>query len=329
MTAPEPAISDPASAAAVPPAVCVVVVTWNGWALTRRALASVYAGVPPGGVEVIVVDNGSTDDTPAGIAAEFPGTRYVPLDRNYGFAVANNRALPHVTAPLLLLLNNDAVLAPGALEALLDAAASAPAFDVFATQMLRLRDPARVDNRGLYLDASGHCRQLDAGRPAAPGRPRAEVFGASGGACLVRAALVRELGLFDETLGSYWEDCDFAYRVRAAGRRCLYVPEAVVLHEGSATGDRMGDAKLFHIQRNMAVVCRRWIPFRPGRATPWLSLAAEGFQLARAAARGQGGVVLRAKLAARHHPGRSVRARGPGAWRRLRPWVGVQSRPVA
>jgi GT2 family glycosyltransferase len=306
----------------------VVVVTWNGWELTRRALRSVDAAAPAGGVEVIVVDNGSSDGTAAGVAAEFPGARLVRLDRNYGFAAANNRALPHVTAPLVLLLNNDAVLSPGALAALLDAAATAPAFDVFATQMLRLRDPARVDNRGLYLDASGHCRQLDAGRPAEPARPRAEVFGASGGACLVRSALVRELGLFDETLGSYWEDCDFAYRVRAAGRRCLYVPEAVVLHEGSATGDRMGDAKLFHIQRNMAVVCRRWIPFRPGRATPWLSLAAEGFQLARAAARGQGGVVLRAKLAARRHPGRAVHARGPGVWRRLRPWIGVQSRPV-
>ena len=312
---------------ALGPAVSVVVVTWNGWALTRRALRSVYADPPLGGVQVVVVDNGSSDGTAGRVGAEFPRAAYVRLDRNYGFAIANNRAIPHVAAPLVLLLNNDAELRPGALAALLDAAAAEPAFDAFATQMLRLRDPARVDNRGLYLDVSGHCRQLDAGRSAAPGRPRSEVFGPSGGACLIRTQLLTELGLFDETLGSYWEDCDFAYRVRAAGRRCLYVPEAVVLHEGSATGDRMRDAKLFQIQRNMAIVCRRWIPFRPQRATPWLSLAAEGFQLARATVRGQGAVVLRAKRAARCHPTGS-HVRTTAAWRNLRGWVGVRGRPL-
>lgn len=309
------------------PAVAVVVVTWNGWALTRRALRSVYADPPREGVQVVVVDNGSTDDTAAAIGAEFPAATYLRLDRNYGFAIANNRALPHVVAPLVLLLNNDAELAPGALAALVDAAAAEPAFDVFATQMLRLRDPARVDNRGLYLDLSGHCRQLDAGRPAVPGRPRSEIFGASGGACLVRTRVLTALGLFDETLGSYWEDCDFAYRARAAGRRCLYVPEAVVLHEGSATGDRLPDAKLFQIQRNMAVVCARWIGFRPLRATSWLSVAAELFQVGRAATRGRGRVALRAKWAARRHPAGGHAP--PDAWARLRPWVGVDGRPAS
>jgi GT2 family glycosyltransferase len=162
------------------PSVAVVVVTWNGWELTARALRSVAAELPPGGGEVIVVDNGSSDGTPERLAREFPAVRCVALDRNYGFAVANNRALPHVQAETVLLLNNDAVLAPGALRALLDAAGTSAAFDVFAAQMLVMADPSRVDNRGLYLDPSGHCRQLDSGTPAASVRPRAEVFGASG-----------------------------------------------------------------------------------------------------------------------------------------------------
>jgi hypothetical protein len=86
----------------------------------------------------------------------------------------------------------------------------------------------------------------------------------------------------------------------------------------------MADAKLFLIQRNMAAVCRRWLPFRPWRPVSWLSLGAEAFQLARGTARGQGGVVLRAKLAARRlASGAPAVSHAPG----VRAWVGRKAGP--
>lgn len=316
------------SPAHAPPAdLSVIMVTWNGWDLTRRALASLYATAPAGlRLEVVVVDNDSTDATRPALAAEFPQVRLVRLDRNYGFATANNRAIPHATAPLLFLLNNDTVVEPGALAALVDAARAHPAFDVFASQMVQLADPGRVDNRGIYLDATAHCRQLDTDAPVEPGRPACEIFGASAGACVLRRRVVDELQLFDESLESYWEDCDFAYRVRAAGHRCLYVPGARIRHVGSATGNRIADRKLYLIQRNMPLVTARWLRFPPLRAYSWLFAARELYYVARAPLAGRGGLVLRAKRDAWRRTAREGRrSTGDAALRR---WIGRKARPL-
>jgi N-acetylglucosaminyl-diphospho-decaprenol L-rhamnosyltransferase len=309
------------------PDLSVIVVTWNGLELTRRALRSLAEHADGLALQVIVVDNGSADDTAVRLPQEFPNARYVRLDRNLGFAAANNRALAVAEAPLLMLLNNDAVVLPGTLRALAAAARSAPEFGVFATQMLQLRHPDRVDNRGIYLDATGHCRQLDSDAPAEPGPGHREVFGASGGACVVRAEVVERIGLFDESLESYQEDCDFACRARAHGVRTLYVPDARVLHEGSATGDRIADRKLYLIQRNMAVVTRRWLPFHPLRPTSWLSAARQAYYVARAVPARRAGLVLRAKRDALRH----VRPAPPppDGLARVRAWVGVRGRPAS
>ncbi|MFN2566826.1 MAG: glycosyltransferase family 2 protein [Gemmatimonadaceae bacterium] len=311
------------------PDVSAIVVTWDGWSLTRRAIQSLYAEEDAQSLrlEVIVVDNNSTDETPEALPALFPRARYLRLDGNYGFAIANNRALPLATAPLIVLFNNDAVAQRGALRALVDAARAAPDFAIFAPQMIQLRRPSLVDNRGLYLDASTHIRQIDTGTPVSVRRDLCEVFGASAGACLLRREVMDHIGLFDESLGTYWEDCDFALRARAAGYRCLYVPDAHVLHEGSATTERMGDWKLYHIHRNMPVVCRRWLPFRARRLSSWLWVARELYYVVRGVATGRGRTVLRAKRDAWRHP--------TGPWRvtpeqraRLEAWLGVKARPA-
>lgn len=311
---------------AVAPAVSVVIVTWNGLALTRRALDSLYATTRGEELQVIVVDNGSEDGTAAALGEEYPQVEVLALDRNHGFAVANNRALALARAPLVLLLNNDATVRPGAVAALLAAAEARPAFAVFVPEMLRMAAPDVVDNRGIWLDTSARCRQLDAGRPALPPRAEGEVFGASGGACLIRHALIDALGLFDESLGSYWEDCDFALRVRAAGHRAWYVPGAQVLHEGSATASRIADHKLYLIHRNMTRVCARWVPFRPWRLSSWLGAAVQLYYLARALRDGQLASLLRARRDARRAGAGPLPAGTDRA--RLLPWIGRREAPA-
>jgi GT2 family glycosyltransferase len=280
-------------------------------------------------LEIVVVDNPTTDGTIRQLATHHPEVRRISLDENRGFAAANNVGVSSAAGRFVFLLNNDTVLEPGALAALLDAGERHPEFAIFAPQMLRMRDPAVVDNRGIYLDRSGHLRQLDAGAPADPGRPSSEIFGASGGAMLLRREVVERCGLFDESLGSYLEDGDFACRARVAGFRTLYVPGARVLHEGSATGDRIPERKLHLIQRNMLIVHRRWLPFRPWRLHNWLGLAYEGAQCVRSAARRQGAVTWRAKREALAVGSRSAPPTADGN-RRLRRWLGVRGRaPVA
>lgn len=310
------------------PGLSVLVATWNGWALTRRALRSLYSTAPPGlDLEVIVADNGSTDETRSALAAEFPSVRVLALGSNCGFAAANNRALEVARSQLLLLLNNDTVLDQGSLAALLQCANSRPEFHVFAAQMVRFDAPQVVDNRGIYLDATAHCRQIDTGAPTDALAAPVEVFGASGGACLIRRSVVDAIGLFDESLESYLEDCDFALRARAAGYRCLYIPQAVVRHVGSATGNRISRHKLYLIQRNALIVRRRWIRLDPWHAASWLFHAREVYHVARSVFTGHPGVVLRAKRDALRSATRAE-ADAPTTQQLLRSWFGVRRRPA-
>lgn len=311
------------AAASARPAVSVLLVTWNGWTLLERCLESLEAEQGAGGaLEIVVVDNASSDRTAEEVASTYPHVRYLRLPENRGFAAGNNAGLPLATGSFVFLLNNDTVVEPGAIAALLSAAAEHPEYAVFAPQMLRMHDPSVVDNRGIYLDRSGHLRQLDSGVGAEPWRPTSEIFGASGGAALIRRDVIERCGLFDESLGSYLEDGDFACRIRAAGFRTLHVPGARILHEGSATGDRLPERKLHLIQRNMLIVNRRWFPFRPWRAHSWLGLAYEGAQWVRSVVRRQGPVTWKAKREALAIQPPDVRPSDDH--RRLRRWLGVR-----
>lgn len=309
------------------PVVSFVIVTWNGWDLLQRCLASVTNGSDqPDRLEIIVVDNGSTDDTAKQLAARFPGIRYHRLDGNRGFATANNRGAELAAAELVFLLNNDTVIERGAVDILLKSARDFPDFDIFAPQMLRLTDPTVVDNRGVYIDLTGHCRQLDCGAAVTRHRARSEVFGASAGACLLRRSVIESIGLFDESLGSYQEDCDFAFRARAAGHRCLYEPEAKILHEGSATGNRVSDQKFYQIQRNMCVVRSRWLPDRSWNVRWLLGSAYRGFHVVKAVLQGRLQSLLRARRDALAFPSHEVQY--PAQPEMFEKWIGVRGQPI-
>jgi N-acetylglucosaminyl-diphospho-decaprenol L-rhamnosyltransferase len=313
-----------------PPHLSVLLVTSHqGWPLTARAIEALLPQDAPGcRIEIVLVDNASTDASAKIVAAAYPAVRYLRLDRNYGFAIGNNRGLALCRAPLIFILNNDTEAEPGALKALVDAAADHPGFDVFAAQMVRLARPAEVDNRGIYLDATGHLRQLDSGAPVEGGPGPVEVFGPSGGAAGVRRSLIERIGLYDETLGTYIEDGDFACRARAEGARCLYVPDARIRHVGSATMGRMPDHKLHLIQRNLRVIRRRWLAAGPWTRTFWLSHAYEWLQIAKAARAGQLATIRRAIRDAGGFRSEADRWATPEARRRVAAWIGVRARPL-
>lgn len=305
------------------PLLSVLLVTWNGWTLLERCLGSLQeAGAMTSELEIVVVDNASSDGTGEKLAIAYPQARYLRLPENRGFAAGNNAGLQLVTTGLVFLLNNDTVVERDSIAALMSQVNRHPEFAIFAPQMLRMDRPSIVDNRGVYLDRSGHLRQLDSGNEAFPPRPKSEIFGASGGAVLIRREVIDSCGLFDESLGSYLEDGDFALRVRAAGFRALHVPESRILHEGSATGDRLPERKLHLIQRNMLIVYRRWFPFRPFSLHSWLGLGYELGQWVRSVIRRQGTVTWRAKRDALSSTP-PVRPSAEEA-RRLRRWLGVR-----
>ena len=215
--------------------VSVVVLTWNGRALLDVALGSLeHQSLVP--LEVIVVDNGSTDGTPEHLDERWPQVQMVALPTNVGFAAGVNRGLERARGEFIALINNDIELHPEYLRELAAGLEHDPSAASAASKMLRFDDHSVIDATGDTLRWSGIALQrgqgeLDAGQYDRPER----VFSACAGAALYRRSAFEELGMFDEDFFVYLEDVDWGFRAQLAGHGCAYVPTAIAYHVGSAT----------------------------------------------------------------------------------------------
>lgn len=222
----------------------IIIPNYNGSKYIENCLASL-ADEP---AQVIVVDNGSTDDSLARVRERFPAAQTIALEKNYGFSAAVNRGIASCMTDkttYVILLNNDTIVEPGfvrALERALDG--DGRAFSG-AARMVRMDDPSRIDDAGDYYCALGWAFAAGKDKRAADyDRPR-EIFSACGGACICRKRVFQEIGLLDENHFAYLEDVDLGYRARIYGYRNLYVPDAVVRHAGSGvSGSRYNAFKV-------------------------------------------------------------------------------------
>ncbi|WP_372594625.1 glycosyltransferase family 2 protein [Actinotalea sp.] len=263
------------------PRVSVVVVTWNGLALTRRCVESLRAqSLEPGEMEIIVVDNGSSDGTVEALSSE-PDLRVVPRAVNGGFAAGANAGIRAASGELVVLINNDAVAEPGTVAHLVAPFAAgrrvgattgtvllsgrfAPA-PAGSTGALVSSDGSRwlrtaqggtrlLNSTGNEVTRSGNGRDRDWLAPAdAPPAP-AEVFGFNGGCVALSRAALDDVGLLEESLFMYYEDTELSWRLRRRGWSIEHVPSAVTVHDHAASS---GTASAFfqdHNERNRVLV---------------------------------------------------------------------------
>lgn len=271
--------------------VVAVVVSWNGREDTLAALESLR------GIDTVVVDNGSVDGSADAIAERFPDVELIRAGVNLGFAGGNNagirRALDR-SADWVLLVNNDATVEPGIVEALAAAAESRPDAGVLACKVL-FADSDRLWYAGAgfnpYLGRSRHERF---GRPDEPGMLRDTVRATGAGMAVSRAA-IDAAGLLDEELFLYAEDLEWCLRIHAAGFAVVYVPDARVRHRVSAASGGAGSPTASYYEaRNVLAVVERYRPLPRGltgarRAlvvAPRVALAAHRPRSAYAALRG-------------------------------------------
>lgn len=226
-----------ARAAGPPPLVSVVLVSWNCGRFVDGVLPSLLRQTYPA-IEVLVVDNGSTDGGPELVEASYPGARVIRLGRNTGFSHALNQGIRQTRGPYVLSLNFDVVLEPGFVEALVQALETRPEAGWATGALRQLRDHGVVDAIdcvGHYFLPSRYCYGHDPAHPEPEfySAPR-EVFGASACGALYRRAMLEDLAvggeIFDEDLFAYFEDVDLDWRAQQLGYRCVFTPQARGAH---------------------------------------------------------------------------------------------------
>jgi N-acetylglucosaminyl-diphospho-decaprenol L-rhamnosyltransferase len=183
--------------------------------------------------DVVLVDNGSSDDSVELARRELPEVRVVPLAENLGFGRAINRGVAETAGDPLILLNNDAVPEPRFVEALLDELGEG--VDAVAGVLLQERAPELIDSAGVVADVTLMGFDYLHGEPATVAATAAPPLGPTGGAALYRRAAFEAVGGFDERIFLYYEDLDLALRLAANGSQCRLAPEARALHAYSAS----------------------------------------------------------------------------------------------
>jgi GT2 family glycosyltransferase len=235
------------------PAFSIVIVTWNSGAHISHCLTSLRHQTIQD-FEIIIVDNGSTDKTIDEVnshALHLPIT-VERMERNIGFAAANNLGARLARGKWLALLNADAFPEPDWLEKLLRAAEEHPEYSFFASRQIQANKPEWLDGAGDAYNVSGLAWRRYYNFPASAfGHQTDEIFSACGAAALYRKEDFLKAGGFDEAYFSYFEDVDLGFRLRLAGNKCLYVPQAVVYHVGSASTGKRSDFSVYYGYRNM------------------------------------------------------------------------------
>ena len=240
------------------PLVSVVIPSYNGMAHLPVCLSSLHAQrYQP--LEIILVDNGSTDDSVAYVRREFSDVRIISLAQNQVFAGAVNTGIRAAAGSLIVLLNNDTEAEPDWLAELVMALQAEPRAGMAASKL-------RLFDRRELLHSAGDAYGRD-GMPINRGVWQPDtgqfdhdslVFAPCGGAAAYRRSMLDEIGLFDEDLVAYCEDVDLAWRAQLAGYLCVFAPRAIVYHKLSATGG--GRLASFYVGRNVLWVIAKDYP---------------------------------------------------------------------
>ena len=219
--------------------ISLVIPNYNGGKYLLDCLKSIYATPPTFSLETILIDNASTDNSPAVAKKKFPQIQLIRLSQNYGFSRAVNAGIKKAKGDYVLLLNNDIRLTPTAINALVKTLESNPRAGIVGGKM--------VDSQGRFCSPGfnlnpylGFTIYNQSGQ-----NTEREVDWLSGAAMMIKKSVFSRVGLFDEKFFFYFEDTDFCLRVKKAGFKIIYQPRAKILHLGGLSS-RQVDKNLLY-----------------------------------------------------------------------------------
>jgi N-acetylglucosaminyl-diphospho-decaprenol L-rhamnosyltransferase len=232
----------------------VYIPNFNGGERLAQALESLRAQTCE--VEVVVVDNGSSDGSDQMVADRFPEVRLLLMGENLGFGPALNRAVGEHGGDPLILFNNDAAAESRFVEALLDQLGTE--VDSVAGVLVQERDPRLIDSAGVIADRTLMGFDHLHGEPVTATEGAPDPLGPTGGAALYRREAFLAVGGFDERMFLYYEDLDLALRLAARGGRCRLAGEARALHAYSASLGPASAAKYSRTGWSRGYMLRRY-----------------------------------------------------------------------
>ena len=247
------------------PVVSIIIVTYNNadviggclQALVRQRFCS---------FEVLLVDNASQDGTLAivereqgAFATRNISLQILPQTVNFGFAGGNRLGAEVAAGEMLVLLNPDTEAAAEWLQQLVEAAAADSSVGIAASKLL-VYDSGRIDSAGDGCMTSGRGFKRGEGHEASCYVRQEYVFGACGGAMLIKKAVVEDIGFLDERFFLIYEDVDFCFRSRLAGWKTLFVPGAIVYHKVRTSICHLSDIAVYYSVRNAKLVWLKNMP---------------------------------------------------------------------
>lgn len=251
------------------PKIYIIILNWNGKNDTCESVRSVQK-IEYSNYEVIVVDNGSQDDSVKTFKNNFPGITIIENNANLGYAEGNNRGIAHAMSKgcdYIFILNNDAIVDPNIIKNFLNVSKERPKAGVFGAKIYYLKEPNKIWFAGAAwlreIAEFTHIGQ-DQIEDNSTWSDIREIDYACGCALFVKSEVIQNIGYLEPKYFLTWEESDFCYKARRAGFECLLVPSAHVWHKVSASfsGGNWGLLQRYFMQRNRLLWIERNVPLR-------------------------------------------------------------------
>jgi GT2 family glycosyltransferase len=238
--------------------ISIIVVNWNGERFLKKCLGALSAQ-SYGNREIILVDNGSSDNSVCFTREKFPEVKIVALGENRGFTGGNAAGLEIAQGAYIALVNNDARVERAWLENLIQPMLTDRSVGICASKLI-FEESHTVNSAGDGLTTAGVGFNRGLGGNALDFNLPEVVFSACGAAVLYRRRMLDEIGFLDDDFFLYDEDTDLSFRAQLSGWKCIYVPTAVAYHAANATSRRLSDLHVYYHTRNLEFV---WIKNMP------------------------------------------------------------------
>jgi len=269
--------------------VSIVILNWNGEKHLHDFLPSVIEHSQIEGVEIVVADNDSTDNSVEFLESTHPSIRLIRLDENYGFTGGYNRAFEQVDAKYFLLLNSDVEVTAGWLEPLIDFMENSESCGLCTPKVMDFNKRTHFEYAGAaggYIDRFGYpfCRgrifdhlEEDKGQYDQV----TEIFWGTGACLMVRSSLYKEAGGLDEQFFAHMEEIDLCWRIKRMGHSIYYIPTSTIYHVGGGTLAYHNPRKTYFNFRNNLLLLYKNLPAKKRRGILFARMVLDGISALR------------------------------------------------